>query len=312
MEKVRIWASVYFVLQGAGVIGWWLLLLIVPDSRLLFVLEGNRETSLMSFWLADLVLIAMGSFAAAFLISRQNKYAGAAVWMVTGAVSYATFYTFAFVMTTDRGWLGVVLMFPATIWSGTFATALTVRGDMFRPARTASKRYILGKTLAQIFVIWTLILGVIPYLITLLEDKLGVSRFEFAYQRPLALVLLVLLSGAGIWSAAVMSRRGNGTPLPLDHARDLVVSGPYAFVRNPMAVTGIGQGLAVALFFGSPLVAVYALMGSAIWQLIFRPLEEEDLAARFGQAYNDYRGSVKCWFPRIRPFEPEARQGTQQ
>jgi protein-S-isoprenylcysteine O-methyltransferase Ste14 len=99
-----------------------------------------------------------------------------------------------------------------------------------------------------------------------------------------------------------MSRIGKGTPLPLDHATELVVLGPYAYVRNPMAVSGIGQGLAVALFLGSPLVAIYALIGSAIWQFVFRPLEEDDLAARFGGLYENYRAAVKCWVPTTRRF----------
>lgn len=94
-----------------------------------------------------------------------------------------------------------------------------------------------------------------------------------------------------------MSMEGGGTPLPLDHASKLVVSGPYRYIRNPMAFSGIGQGLVVALAWGSPLVAVYALIGSLVWQLVFRPLEEEDLEKRFGEPYLEYKNSVRCWVP---------------
>ena len=72
---------------------------------------------------------------------------------------------------------------------------------------------------------------------------------------------------------------------------------------NPMAVSGVGQGLAVALFLGSPLVALYALMGSLIWQLIFRPLEEDNLAERFGEPYEEYKEAVKCWIPRFSAYD---------
>jgi protein-S-isoprenylcysteine O-methyltransferase Ste14 len=54
-------------------------------------------------------------------------------------------------------------------------------------------------------------------------------------------------SALGIWSAVVMSTLGRGTPLPSAMASDLVVRGPYRFVRNPMAVAGIVQGAAVGL-----------------------------------------------------------------
>ena len=102
-----------------------------------------------------------------------------------------------------------------------------------------------------------------------------------------------------------MSKFGRGTPLPLDHAQHLVIQGPYKYVRNPMAVSGIGQGLAVALILGSPLTVLYALMGSLIWQLIFRPLEDDDLEARFGTAFREYRKNVRCWIPRLDPYQME-------
>ena len=58
-----------------------------------------------------------------------------------------------------------------------------------------------------------------------------------------------------------MVRDGEGTPLPLDQTNRLVVSGPYYYVRNPMAIAGIGQGLSVALIFQSLPVGIYSLLG---------------------------------------------------
>lgn len=305
MEKIRKSASVYFLIQGLGVIAWWILLITIPASRQWFKLEPSSLTILWGFWLPDILLIGPGSIAAAVLIYRGFRYAEHLMWLVTGAVTYATLYTLAIAMMTDFGWLGVVLMVPAMLWSGVFATGITVGGDMFRSAKPSSTNYVLTKTLTQIVVAWSVILLVFPYLITFFEDKLGVERLEFAGQKPIALALFVLLSIPGIWSAIVMSREGKGTPLPLDHATSLVVCGPYAFVRNPMAVSGIGQGLAVALFLGSPLVAVYALMGSLIWQLIFRPLEEDDLLLRFGERYGEYCIAIRCWVPRLKSYQIE-------
>lgn len=302
MEKVRRTAAIYYLLQGISVIVWWAMLVAAPESRDWFQLEAKSQLSLFAFWLPDAVLIAPGSLIAAYLINIRNRFGTAAMWLLTGAVSYATLYTLAFAMMTDRGWLGVVLMLPAMLWTGVFATALTVKGEMFRQAKVSSTNYVMLKTFTQIVVVWSVILIVFPYLITMIESRLGIRRLEFAYQRPIAAVLFVALSSIGIYSAIVMSRLGKGTPLPLDHALDLVVRGPYAWVRNPMAVSGIGQGLAVALFLGSPLVAVYAVMGSAIWQLIFRPMEEDDMAARFGKPYEEYRKAVRCWVPQASQF----------
>lgn len=303
MEKVRKTAAAYYFIQGMAVVGWWVLLITRPEFRQWFALEGGSLTTLWAFWLPDLLIIAPVSLTTALLIFRQNRFASSSSWLVTGAVTYATLYTLAIAMMTDHGWLGVVLMLPATLWSGVFATALTVQNAMFRQAKSTSSNYVLLKSFTQIVVVWSLILIGFPVVITVLEGKLGIERLLFPGQRIVALIVFGLVSVLGIWSAVVMSLIGRGTPLPLDHAKELVIQGPYSYVRNPMALSGIGQGLAVAVFLGSPLVAVYALMGSAIWQLVFRPLEEDDLDERFGERFKDYCRNVRCWVPNSSAYE---------
>lgn len=305
MKKVRRFAIIYFGFQGIAVVSWWIILQTVPASRTLFRLETDSESSLLAFWLPDLAFIAIGSLVTSVLLHLKSRFEIASIWFVTGAISYATLYVFAFALMTDRGWLGVTLMVPAMLWTGVFATGITSGNAMFRPAREASTSYVLLKTYVQIVVVWTIILVVFPYLITILEDKIGLVRLEFAFQKQIAILVFAGISALGIWAAHSMSHIGKGTPLPLDHAKQLVVVGPYAYVRNPMALSGIIQGLAVALFLGSPLVAVYAVMGSIIWQTVFRPLEEDDLASRFGISYSNYCNAVRCWVPRRNSYQIE-------
>lgn len=300
--KVYRSAAIYYAIQGLSVIAWWIVLFAVPALRRFFVLEQKSEFSLLAFWLADLAFIGIGSLVAAWFCFRRHEYSQIVSWFVSGAVSYAAVYTLALAMITDYGWIGVTLMLPAMIWSGIFAVGMTFEKTMFRRAAATSTNWILVKTFTQIVVVWSIILLLLPYLITFLEDKIGITRLHFPFQRPLAAILFVAVSSIGVTSAYFMSRIGKGTPLPLDHATELVVRGPYSYVRNPMALSGVGQGLAVALFLGSPLVVLYALMGSAIWQLIFRPLEEDDMAERFGRPYEEYKGAVKCWVPRKKPY----------
>ncbi|MCY7345425.1 MAG: isoprenylcysteine carboxylmethyltransferase family protein [Pyrinomonadaceae bacterium] len=301
--KIRQNAAVYFAMQGIAVIAWWFLLVFVPTSRKYFQLENNSETSLLAFWLADLSLLGIGSIAAAGLCFRASRHAPAALWLVVGAISYATFYCLAFAWLTDAGWLGVTLMFPAMIWSGNFAVALSPVGNlMFRQSKESSTGWIMTKTLIQIVVVWTLILVVFPYFIITVEDKLGVIRPTFPFQKIIAGISFFGISFVGLGSSYTMSKIGRGTPLPLDATKKLVVAGTYSYVRNPMAISGIGQGIAIALFLSSPLVLVYALMGGFIWQFIFRPLEEENLREKFGADYENYRKNVRCWIPNRRAF----------
>lgn len=303
---IRQSAVIYFSLQGAAVILWWILLSSFPASRSYFQI-GDSETVLLAFWLPDLLLLAIGSLIVSAFCYSDSKFLGLALWFVVGAISYATFYCLAFALMTDTGWLGVTLMLPATLWSGVFALGLSPEFNelMFRRSKDAKTGWILTKTFIQIVIVWSLILFIIPVFIVRLETKLGISQFAFPMQKTISAILFCAISLVGVAGAYTMARIGRGTPLPLDSARKLVVSGIYSYVRNPMAISGIGQGLAVGLFLGSPLVLIYALIGGFVWQLIFRPLEEADLLKNFGAAYEEYRGNVQCWIPRFKPYQIE-------
>ena len=174
---------------------------------------------------------------------------------------------------------------------------------MFRHSKEAKTSWILTKTLTQIIVVWSLILLVFPLLIVQIEAKLGIPRFAFPMQTLLGIILFPLISLIGLASAYSMAKIGRGTPLPMDTASKLVVSGIYAYVRNPMAISGIGQGLLVGFLLGSPLVLLYALLGGFIWQFVYRRLEEDDLVKQFAADYEDYRQNVRCWIPNLKPYK---------
>lgn len=298
--KIQKSASIYFAFQGVAVIAWWFLLIVVPTSRKYFQM-GDNETILLAFWLPDLFFLALGSLVVGVLIAVNHGFKLIGVWFVVGTISYATIYCLSFAWMTDTGWLGVVAMFPAMIVSGNFGIGLTPFFEkiMFRHSKDGKTGWILAKTLTQIIVIWALILVVFPLIVVQIETKIGIPRFSFPYQTILGIILFPLVSSIGLGSAYSMAKIGRGTPLPMDTASKLVVSGIYKYVRNPMAISGIGQGLLVGFILGSPLVLLYALLGGFIWQFIYRPLEEDDLLKKFGADYEDYQQKVRCWVPRF-------------
>ena len=158
-------------------------------------------------------------------------------------------------------------------------------------------------TLAQTVVFWGIFLGVLPQGIIELEGYLGIGSFHHSGQGIAAGALFGFASVVGLWSGIVMATRGDGTPLPTATAPALVQAGPYRWVRNPMAVAGIAQGIAVGWYFGSVGVIAYALLGAVLWHCCVRPVEERDLAKRFGVAYRSYQQQVGLWLPR-RPQQP--------
>lgn len=107
-----------------------------------------------------------------------------------------------------------------------------------------------------------------------------------------------------------MALTGKGTPLPMDSARELVIAGPYAYIRNPMAVAGLVQGMAVGVALGSCAVLLYVAIGIFAWNCIVRHREEADLLNRFGEAYRHYKQNVYCWIPRLTKYKPPMPDGT--
>jgi protein-S-isoprenylcysteine O-methyltransferase Ste14 len=182
-----------------------------------------------------------------------------------------------------------------------------------REARQASWGWNLFKTLAQTVVFWALFLFLLPAGLYGVEQVLGLESWRFTCPAGvLGGILLFVLGGSlGMTSGVVMAIQGGGTPLPADCARELVVAGPYRYIRNPMAVAGLAQGVAVGIFLGSPAVVIYALVGGPVWHVFVRPWEEADLERRFGDPYRRYCAAVRCWLPRFPGYQPAAKTPNQ-
>jgi protein-S-isoprenylcysteine O-methyltransferase Ste14 len=170
---------------------------------------------------------------------------------------------------------------------------------LFRVARPAGPAMNLAKTLVQLVVVWGFALGLLPWLAVQAEDAVGVPRWDWPGRHAAGAAVFLLGSSLGVASAWVMATVGQGTPVPFDAARELVVAGPYRFVRNPMAVSAVVQMLGVALAYGSGATVGLAVGGGVLWNVAIRPGEERFLADRFGQSYETYRAAVRCWVPRL-------------
>jgi protein-S-isoprenylcysteine O-methyltransferase Ste14 len=67
-----------------------------------------------------------------------------------------------------------------------------------------------------------------------------------------------------------------------------------------MAVAGLAQGACVGIGLGSYITLIYVSAGMVLWNKIVRPMEEADLSERFGDDFEQYRRSVRCWLPVFR------------
>ena len=178
---------------------------------------------------------------------------------------------------------------------------------LFRVAEVASFRRNYAKTLLQTAVMWTIFLVVGPILVAQLEGRLGLPTFTGNV--GVGVVLFILGGSLGLRSGYVMTRVGEGTPLPMDTARNLVIAGPYRRVRNPMAVAGTVQSMAVGVALGSPAVFAATAFSAMLWNYAVRPTEEADLLERFGEPFERYTRNVPCWIPRLDPWTVASPEG---
>lgn len=305
------WGRVYFGLQAIAGLSWWIAVFASPVVREATL--GSLDPVVVAAFDIPLFVLASAFAACGFRVAAIVS----ACWTGTVAVALGWYAT----MTTEAGW-GAVMMVAAAAGSvialclillGRVPNEFIIRGPFaFRPAasRSTSARHV-ASTFIQIVVFWGFFLVVVPVTLTALERRWDVVFSFPSFVAPVGFTILVLASGLGLWSAVAMSTLGDGTPLPSATANRLVIAGPYRWVRNPMAVSGIVQGAAVGLIVQSWFVVVYAVAGSLVWNYAVRPLEEADLEGRFGEEFQRYRDAVSCWIPRVpqdRSTRPAPRQ----
>ena len=110
--------------------------------------------------------------------------------------------------------------------------------------------------------------------------------------------LAIGLAGAAVlWLVAVFVLRGRGTHVPLDPPRHLIATGLYAWIRNPMYLLYVVILLGEALWFGSWMLAGYALVFWLVFHAYVVGREEPLLRRRFGGRYEAYRTRVPRWLP---------------
>lgn len=137
--------------------------------------------------------------------------------------------------------------------------------------------------------------GVVPWL---LSDRwpldLGAARWLGA---PLvaagALTYLACAFGFAV---------ARGTPATFDPPKELVVSGPHRYARNPMYVGIVAILVGEALLYQAGSILVFAALLAVGFHLFVVAYEEPHLRGRFGDSYAAYLQGVPRWIPLARAY----------
>ncbi|MGH2581727.1 MAG: methyltransferase family protein [Anaerolineales bacterium] len=163
---------------------------------------------------------------------------------------------------------------------------------------------VLARHLLSILILPFTVVVALPAILraTFIESDTNWSAAPGLAWLGMLLGILFFLAGLALfaWCVRLFASVGRGTLAPWDPTQNMVTSGPYAHVRNPMISAVLAMLFGEALFFGSTTLAIWALIFFLINHFYFIVSEEPGLEKRFGRQYLDYKASVPRWIPRIR------------
>ena len=151
------------------------------------------------------------------------------------------------------------------------------------------------KSLLFLFVAPGMVAGFVPLAFLRSGPRIQTGLFSW-----LAFPLWVVGIATLLWCFWDFVQKGKGTPVPLDPPKELVVSGLYRYVRNPMYVGVFIVLIGHFLWFGYWSLLAYAGLFLIPVHLFVTLYEEPGLKKRFGAAYEKYLAEVPRWFPRFR------------
>ena len=123
-----------------------------------------------------------------------------------------------------------------------------------------------------------------------------VAWIPTSLMRTVGMGFMAVGVGMGLWAAVYLGRGLTASPLP-NGSTDLVMRGPYRFIRHPMYTSVILLGIGMTIRSGSWIVAVAFVALVALFAVKSR-WEELHLADTF-PGYERYMASTGRFVPRI-------------
>lgn len=150
--------------------------------------------------------------------------------------------------------------------------------------------------------VWAVIVLIIQVFLPWVIARIG-PRFGWSGQSPAGwnrIGLIAVAMGLGLysWCLAFHYRSYRAAVRVGFTPPHLVVGGPYQISRNPMYLSGLFAWLGWTVYYGSPAVLVALVLLWFAFAVRVIPHEERLLADQFGDAYQEYKGTVRRWIGR--------------
>jgi protein-S-isoprenylcysteine O-methyltransferase Ste14 len=188
--------------------------------------------------------------------------------------------------------------FAVTILLGAVGTSAYYRLRARRGSETISRRreggfFLAVRAILALFLLFT----VIAYVAT--PQRMTWASFVLpVWIRWLAFVVGLLTIPAVSWVLRSLGHNVSETVLT-KREHQLVIVGPYQWVRHPLYTTGIILFVALGLMLASWVVLFIAAITALLIYLLVVPAEESALVAKFGDRYWAYMSGTGRLLPRV-------------
>jgi protein-S-isoprenylcysteine O-methyltransferase Ste14 len=140
-----------------------------------------------------------------------------------------------------------------------------------------------------------MVAGYIPLALMRSESRLETGIFAYL-AFPFWLIGAVIL----LWSFWNFLIQGRGTPAPIDPPKEMVATGFYQYVRNPMYEGVLAIIIGHFLWFGYWNLLIYAAIVFVAFHAFVMYYEEPTLKRMFGASYEEYLKRVPRWIPKFK------------
>lgn len=130
-------------------------------------------------------------------------------------------------------------------------------------------------------------------------DLIRPVQFDFPAFAPLGFLFIILGTFLIVWAQRASGKSAaSRDSLHADSkgdkiCRDHFCVGPYVFTRSPTQYGLSLMALGLALVYGSFFMTVFTVIAFLLGRFVFIRQEEAQLAQKYGEAYLEYKRSVK-------------------
>ena len=155
---------------------------------------------------------------------------------------------------------------------------------------------------------WFKTILILPFNVILVIPFLILYFSNYHYQIPdgvfIVIGSIILIAGMFLsgWTMVLFNNTGCGTAAPWNPPKNLVIEGPYCYVRNPMIIGVLLILFAEFFLLNAVQILWWIIIFFVINTIYFRVFEEKQLENNFGDDYRRYRQNVPMWIPRFTPW----------